>query len=158
MSLLTHARFGYIDFDTTEAATAAVNAMHNQLFEGRQLVCQYARFSQDEARKRTSSEHTIKNAPSKTLFIGNLSFEMNDRDMNELFKGIRNVVDVRVAIDRRTGQARGFAHADFVDVQSAQAAAAILRDRETYGRKLRVDYSFGPNTAPKNQQMPPQQL
>jgi nucleolin len=130
--------------------------MHNQLFEGRQLVCQYARFSNDDIQKRIPRTDGPKNPPSKTLFIGNLSFEMNDRDMNELFKGIRNVVDVRVAIDRRTGQARGFAHADFVDIQSAQAAMATLLGKETYGRKIRIDYSYGPSTAPKNQ-MPPQQ-
>jgi nucleolin len=79
--------------------------------------------------------------PSKTLFIGNMSFEMSDKDLNDLFREIRNVLDVRVAIDRRTGQPRGFAHADFVDIASAQAAKEILQDKEIYGRKLRVDWS-----------------
>ena len=90
------------------------------------------------------------NPPSKTLFIGNMSFEMTDRDLNNLFKGIRNVIDVRVAIDRRTGQPRGFAHADFIDVKSAQEAMKLLENKETYGRKLRLDYSYGPSTAPRN--------
>ncbi|KAK4987894.1 hypothetical protein LTR28_001805, partial [Elasticomyces elasticus] len=53
--------------------------------------------------------------PTKTLFIGNMSFQMSDKDLNDLFREIRNVLDVRVAIDRRTGQPRGFAHADFID-------------------------------------------
>lgn len=92
------------------------------------------------------------NPPSKTLFIGNMSFEMTDRDLNALFKGIRNVIDVRVAIDRRTGQPRGFAHADFVDVKSAQEAFKVLESKEVYGRMLRVDYSYGPSTAPRNQE------
>jgi RNA recognition motif-containing protein len=91
------------------------------------------------------------NPPSKTLFIGNMSFEMTDRDLNNLFKGIRNVIDVRVAIDRRTGQPRGFAHADFVDVKSAMEAMKHLEGKETYGRKLRLDYSYGPSNAPRNQ-------
>lgn len=90
------------------------------------------------------------NPPSKTLFIGNMSFEMTDRDLNDLFRGIRNVIDVRVAIDRRTGQPRGFAHADFVDVKSAQDGMKELQGKETYGRKLRIDYSYGPSTAPRN--------
>jgi len=76
---------------------------------------------------------------------------MTDRDLNNLFKGIRNVIDVRVAIDRRTGQPRGFAHADFVDVKSAMEAMKHLEGKETYGRKLRLDYSYGPGTAPSNQ-------
>ena len=81
--------------------------------------------------------------PSKTLFIGNIPFEMFDADLNKLFKDIKNVIDVRVAIDRRTGQPRGFAHADFKDVDSAVAGKAALADQELYGRKLRVDYSAG---------------
>jgi nucleolin len=80
-------------------------------------------------------------APSKTLFIGNLAFEMSDADLNKLFRDIRNVLDVRVAIDRRTGQPRGFAHADFVDVESAVKGKDALAGKEIYGRKLRVDFS-----------------
>lgn len=81
--------------------------------------------------------------PSKTLFIGNIPFEMSDADLNKLFKDIKNVIDVRVAIDRRTGQPRGFAHADFKDVESAVAGKDALANQELYGRKLRVDYSAG---------------
>ena len=79
--------------------------------------------------------------PTKTLFIGNMSFDMSDRDLNNLFREIKNVIDVRVAIDRRTGQPRGFAHADFVDVQSAEKAAGELRGKVVCGRALRVDFS-----------------
>ena len=81
------------------------------------------------------------NAPSKTLFIGNMSFDMSDRDLNNLFREIKNVVDVRVAIDRRTGQPRGFAHADFTDVGSAEKALSELSGKVVCGRALRLDYS-----------------
>ena len=76
--------------------------------------------------------------------------EMTDRDLNDMFRGIKNVIDVRVAIDRRTGQPRGFAHADFLDVKSAMEGMKILEKKEAYGRRLRLDYSFGPSTAPRN--------
>jgi len=81
------------------------------------------------------------NKPSKCLFIGNMSFQMSDKDLNELFRNITNVLDVRVAVDRRSGQPRGFCHADFIDVPSAQAAKEILNNKEIYGRQLRVDFS-----------------
>ena len=81
--------------------------------------------------------------PSKTLFIGNIPFEMSDADLNKLFRDVKNVIDVRVAIDRRTGQPRGFAHADFKDIDSAVAGKDALVDKELYGRKLRVDFSAG---------------
>lgn len=70
-----------------------------------------------------------------------MAFDMSDRDLNDLFRDIKNVVDVRVAIDRRTGQPRGFAHADFADVESAEKAMAELSNKEVCGRYLRVDFS-----------------
>lgn len=93
-------------------------------------------------KERTLRAPSGKNAPAKTLFIGNMSFEMTDKDLNDLFRNIKNVIDVRVAIDRRTGQPRGFAHADFVDTDSASKALEILEAKEIYGRRLRVDYSL----------------
>lgn len=70
-----------------------------------------------------------------------MSFDMSDRDLNNLFREIKNVIDVRVAIDRRTGQPRGFAHADFVDIESAEKAYGELKGRQVCGRALRVDFS-----------------
>lgn len=149
-------RFGYVDFETIAAATKAIETLNQQLFEGRRLAVQYAAFnsrSMDNERTGfTRADRPVKalNPPSKTLFIGNMSFEMTDRDLNALFRGIKNVIDVRVAIDRRTGQPRGFAHADFIDVKSAMDALKVLENKETYGRKLRLDYSYGPSNAPRN--------
>ena len=59
----------------------------------------------------------------------------------DLFREIRNVLDVRVAIDRRSGQPRGFAHADFIDTQSAEKAKEYLEKKVIYGRQLKIDYS-----------------
>src|SRR5271154_6717480 len=148
-------RFGYVDFETTESATKAIETLNQQLFEGRRLAVQYAAYESKtlpgrDGRGAFDRNSKPLNPPSKTLFIGNMSFEMTDRDLNNLFKGIRNVIDVRVAIDRRTGQPRGFAHADFIDIKSAQEAMKHLEGKETYGRRLRLDFSYGPSNAPTN--------
>jgi nucleolin len=108
--------------------------MHMQIFEGRRVVAQFA---QMHLRKNDSSQ-----TPSKTLYIGNISYDMTDKDLHDLFRDIRNLIDVRVSIDRKTGQPKGFAHAEFVDIPSAQAAFEILSSKAPYGRKLRLDYSF----------------
>lgn len=138
--------FGYIKYGSVQEATSAINEMNQQLYEGRRIL---VAFSQTDERPRRREDKPA-NPPSKTLFIGNMSYEMTDRDLNAMFKGIRNVIDVRVAIDRRTGQPRGFAHADFVDVKSAMDAAQVLAEKESYGRKLRIDYSQGASNAPRN--------
>lgn len=112
--------------------------LHQQLFEGRRLVVQH---HTPKPKSFDRAIPTTQNPPSKGLFIGNMSFEMSDKDLNDLFREVRNVLDVRVAIDRRTGRPRGFAHADFVDVESAQKAKELLANKEVYGRKLRIDFS-----------------
>ncbi|KAL8855998.1 MAG: hypothetical protein Q9178_007368 [Gyalolechia marmorata] len=132
--------FGYVNFTSQEAADAAIETFNEQPFEGRRLTVQYA-----APRAPLVGRH-VRNvsgtmAPTRTLFIGNMSFEMSDRELNDLFREIRNVVDVRVAIDRRTGQPRGFAHADFTDLDSAKEAMLTLSGKEVCGRALRVDYS-----------------
>jgi RNA recognition motif-containing protein len=126
-------RFGYVTFDSVEAATRAIQGMNSQIFEGRRVIVQYSTAS-------FRPNQSIR-PPSKTLYVGNLSFDMTDRELNDLFKDVRNVIDVRVAIDRKTGQPRGFAHADFIDIASAQVAREQLANKSPHGRRLRVDFS-----------------
>ncbi|MCJ1311793.1 phosphatidylserine decarboxylase [Agyrium rufum] len=141
--------FAYVEFEDTASAESAIGALNGQNFEGRRLNVQYAArptrtYADGRSRGGVSAPSEgggAKNPPSKTIFIGNMSFDMTDQDLNDLFRGVQNVIDVRVAIDRRTGQPRGFAHADFIDVPSAEKAMAGLEGREFYGRRLRVDYN-----------------
>lgn len=139
-------RFGYVDFDSVESATKAIELYNMQNFEGRRISVQYSgprRRRADRGEDGAGSQRPDRplNAPTKTLFIGNMAFDMSDRDLNNLFRDIKNVIDVRVAIDRRTGQPRGFSHADFTDIGSAERAMAELRGKVVNGRPLRVDYS-----------------
>lgn len=131
--------FGYVYFSSVAEATAAIEAKNQTTFEGRTIVVNY----QVENKNRV-----VATDPSKTLFIGNIPFEMSDTDLNKLFRDIKNVVDVRVAIDRRTGQPRGFAHADFLDIESASSGKEALHGKELYGRRLRVDFSASDKDKP----------
>jgi nucleolin len=126
-------------------AVRALEGANQQVFQGRRLAVQFHRPRQPINRRPQGAGA---NPPSKTLFIGNMSFEMSDKDLSDLFREVRNVIDVRIAIDRRTGQPRGFAHADFIDTASAMKALEFLKGKELYGRQLRVDYSLStPRTA-----------
>ncbi|UPX11795.1 uncharacterized protein EKO05_0002383 [Ascochyta rabiei] len=136
--------FAYVEFKNIADAQTAIDNLDMQVFEGRNLVCQFHK-ARNSSMTRSPTGRQEENPPAKTLFIGNMSFEMSDKDLNDLFRDIRNVMDVRVAIDRRTGQPRGFAHADFVDVASATKARELLREKVIYGRQLRVDFSKSSN-------------
>ncbi|KXT02827.1 hypothetical protein AC578_5397 [Pseudocercospora eumusae] len=128
--------FGYIEFATQHDADRAIRELDQKVFQGRRMAVQY--HAPKDPRKDSDRAY---NPPSRTLFIGNLSYQMSDRDLNDLFRQIRNVLDVRVAIDRRSGQPRGFAHADFIDEASATKAKEVLEQKVLYGRQLRIDYS-----------------
>lgn len=135
-------RFGYVTFRSAEEASKAVDALNQQPFQGRRLsVQQHVPRERFNDRKPYPYPPTRVNNPSKTLFVGNMSFDMSDKDLNDLFRDIKHVVDVRVAIDRRTGQPRGFAHCDLLDIESATQAKDILSGKEVHGRQLRVDFS-----------------
>ncbi|KAK5105756.1 hypothetical protein LTR62_002176 [Meristemomyces frigidus] len=150
--------FGYVEFSDQESADRAVRELDQKVLEGRRMAVQYHVQKDRAPRGMQSSRDGMQggrdamggarrfgerpsNPPSKTLFIGNMSYQMSDRDLNDLFREIRNVLDVRVAIDRRSGQPRGFAHADFIDTPSAEKAKEYLEKKVIYGRQLKIDFS-----------------
>lgn len=137
--------FGYVEFANEADAVRAKTTLDQQVFEGRRMTVQYA-ISKRPRDIPPMNEAGYRHPPSRTLYIGNLSYEMTDKDLNELFRQVKNVLDVRVAIDRKTGQPRGYAHADFLDVDSATKAAEHLKSQTFYGRTLRVDYTHSKTT------------
>ena len=65
----------------------------------------------------------------RKLFVGNLSFNTDERRLEELFQTIGPVDSVNIVRDQMTGRARGFA---FVEMQSEEAAkTAIEKLNET---------------------------
>ncbi|KAI9764633.1 MAG: hypothetical protein M1840_008130 [Geoglossum simile] len=124
--------YGYVEFKELDDAIRARAELNGKVFGGRQIVVNYVlKVRKDQTPSR----------PTKTIFIGNIPFEMTDGELNELFHQLENCLEVRIAVDRKTGVPRGFAHADFVDIPSAEAAKAALQGKEVYGRTLRIDFS-----------------
>jgi cold-inducible RNA-binding protein len=71
------------------------------------------------------------------LFVGNLSWSINDVQLEELFREYGEVAAARVITDRDTGRSRGFG---FVEIETADVAVVInaLNGREIDGRAIRV--------------------
>jgi RNA recognition motif-containing protein len=107
--------------------------MHSTILEGRHVVVHYARTHFNY--KRASYP------PTETLFIGSLPLEMTDRDLQDLFHDVKNLIDVRIPVDRRSGMPRGFAHAEFISTEAAMQAMEILAMKRPYGRKLGVSFA-----------------
>lgn len=81
----------------------------------------------------------------KTVFVGNLPFEMTAEDIVELVegKGVTkdDIVSQRVALDRRTGRSRGFGYLEFADEQKAADVVELLNREDTFvaDRKVKFD-------------------
>jgi cold-inducible RNA-binding protein len=75
----------------------------------------------------------------KNLFVGNLSFQTTETDLQELFKAFGQVTRAHVVNDRETGRSRGFAFVEMPNDDEAAKAMAGLNGKELAGRALRVN-------------------
>ena len=74
-----------------------------------------------------------------TIYVGNLSLEVVESDLNELFGQYGPVKSVHFPIDRQTGKKRGFAFVEMRDQQQEEDAIAALDGAELEGRQLKVN-------------------
>ena len=76
---------------------------------------------------------------NKKLYVGNLSFETSDAELEELFGKAGNVESVRVMRDMVTGRGRGFAFVEMASEQDAQNAVSMFNQYSLDGRSLTVN-------------------
>ena len=74
--------FAYIEFANQEQANDALNALDQKVFQGRRLSVQYHKRRTPGGRERENRTIQGSNTPSETLFIGNMSYQMSDKDLN----------------------------------------------------------------------------
>jgi RNA recognition motif-containing protein len=76
---------------------------------------------------------------AKKLYVGNLSFETTDSDLQNLFVSHGTVQSAQVIMDRDAGRSKGFGFVEMNSDQEAQAAITALNGREINGRTLKVN-------------------
>jgi RNA recognition motif-containing protein len=73
------------------------------------------------------------------LYVGNLSYNVTEPELRDAFaEGGRNVVEVKIVMDRDTGRPRGFAFVEMGSDDEASAAITSLTGREIQGRPINV--------------------
>ncbi len=75
----------------------------------------------------------------RKLFVGNLPFSTDERQLQELFQAVGPVDSVNIVRDQATGRARGFAFVEMQSDEAAQAAIQRLNETELDGRRLAVN-------------------
>jgi len=73
------------------------------------------------------------------IYVGNLSFQAVESDIQQLFEAYGEVTSVKVITDRMSGKSRGFAFVEVTDDAAGQKAVDELNGKEVDGRALTVN-------------------
>ncbi|KAI1376358.1 RNA-binding domain-containing protein [Hypoxylon crocopeplum] len=134
--------YAFLTYKEKVSADRAVAEGDNSFWHGRRIGVKYKlEKGGGPASREGGRTERHPTAPTNSVYVGNIPYETSDADLNRLFEGLDNLKDVRVAVDRNTGWPRGFAHADFTDVESAMKAVEGLKTATLGGRPLRIDFA-----------------
>ena len=75
----------------------------------------------------------------KKLYVGNLSYDVDSSELEQLFGAHGQVTSAQVINDRDTGRSKGFGFVEMANDQEAEAAIAALNGQEHNGRALTVN-------------------
>ena len=73
------------------------------------------------------------------LYVGNLSYETTEEQLNTLFSEAGEVTSAKIITDRQTGQPRGFGFVEMGTKLEGQKAISMLNGRNIDGRPLAVN-------------------
>ena len=73
------------------------------------------------------------------LYVGNLTYNVNESDLEALFSQFGTVQSAQVIVDRDTNRSKGFAFVEMGSDAEAQAAIEGLNGRDYGGRNLTVN-------------------
>ncbi len=76
---------------------------------------------------------------AKKLYVGNLTYAVNESDLEALFSEFGTVQSAQIIVDRDTNRSKGFGFVEMGSDAEAQAAIDGLHDQEHNGRRLTVN-------------------
>jgi RNA recognition motif-containing protein len=75
---------------------------------------------------------------NRRVYIGNLSYETTENDLEELFKGVGAVRRIEIVYNRNTHRSKGYGFVEMLDIEEAKRTVEVLHDQFFMGRKLTV--------------------
>jgi len=85
------------------------------------------------------------------IYVGNLSYRMEDKELEEVFAKFGEVKSAKVIMDRDTGRSKGFGFVEMYKAESGSEAIEALNDKECEGRTLRVNEAKPREERPRRQ-------
>ena len=73
------------------------------------------------------------------IYVGNLSYEVNEEDLQNAFSEFGEVESVKIIKDQYSGRSKGFGFVEMPDRNEANAAIEGLNSKEFKGRSIKVN-------------------
>ncbi len=86
-------------------------------------------------RSRGGDPSTVESA---RVYVGNLSYDVSEQDLQELFKGVGAVRNVEIVYNRSTHRSKGYGFVEMLRMDEAVRCVEVLHDQPFMGRKLTV--------------------
>ncbi|PIN17097.1 Polyadenylate-binding protein (RRM superfamily) [Handroanthus impetiginosus] len=130
--------FGFVNFDSHEAAKKAMEALNGKLIGTKNLyVSRWRKKAERMGHFRHKCSDQCKGSKTSNLHVKNLDACVDDRTLQELFSGYGKVTSAKV-IRNGDGVSKGFGFVHFSCPYEAQKALNSLNGAEVAGRTLRV--------------------
>jgi len=91
-----------------------------------------------EPAKRARRGGDPSSVESARLYVGNLSYDVTEQDLQELLKGVGGVRNVEIVYNRSTHRSKGYGFVEMLHKDEAMRAVEVLHDQPFMGRKLIV--------------------
>ncbi|MEX1048001.1 MAG: RNA-binding protein [Akkermansiaceae bacterium] len=79
-----------------------------------------------------------KSVESTRVYVGNLSYDVSEQDLQELFKGIGGVRNIEIVYNRSTHRSKGYGFVEMLRMDEAMRAVEVLHDQPFMGRNMTV--------------------
>ncbi|MFN4874099.1 MAG: RNA recognition motif domain-containing protein [Akkermansiaceae bacterium] len=93
------------------------------------------RANKNSNRSRGGDPSTVEN---RRVYVGNLSYDTTESDLEELFKGVGAVRRVEIVYNRSTHRSKGYGFIEMLDIDEAKRTVEVLHDQFFMGRKITV--------------------
>ncbi|XP_065547724.1 polyadenylate-binding protein 1-like isoform X2 [Lathamus discolor] len=124
--------YGFVHFETHEAATRAIETMNGMLLNDRKVFV-----GNFKSRKEREAEFGAKAMEFTNVYIKNFGDDMDDNRLREIFSKFGKTLSVKVMMDS-TGRSKGFGFVNFEKHEEAQKAVADMNGKEINGRMVYV--------------------
>lgn len=131
----------FVTFESDEVAMKSLE-LDGYKIGNRFMRVERCRITASSKRQRKTEFQSDPEKPDGCLsaYVGNLSWNITEKDLRDFFKSSR-IASIRFAIDKRTGDSRGFCHVDFEDDESLEKAVG-MNQSELRGRPVKIAYAI----------------